>query len=50
MRAGVPVHDPVRLAAAYRDLFDGVYGDVDDETPSEGTTRNEEVPVRGTDR
>ncbi|MCS6710596.1 YvcK family protein [Brachybacterium sp. EF45031] len=26
---GIPEHDPVRLAAAYRDVFDGVYGDVD---------------------
>lgn len=26
---GSAVHDPVRLAAAYRDIFDGVYGDVD---------------------
>lgn len=31
---GTPVHDPVRLAAAYRDVFDGVYGDVEpDPTP-----------------
>jgi uncharacterized cofD-like protein len=28
--AGVPEHDPVRLAAAYRDVFDGVYGDVEE--------------------
>ncbi len=27
---GTPVHDPVRLAAAYRDVFDGVYGDVNE--------------------
>jgi len=26
---GTPHHDPVRLAAAYRDLFDDVYGDVE---------------------
>ncbi|PWH05769.1 hypothetical protein DEO23_11230 [Brachybacterium endophyticum] len=26
--AGVPEHDPVRLAAAYRDVFDGVFGDI----------------------
>lgn len=31
---GTPSHDPVRLAAAYRDLFDDVYGDVEpDPTP-----------------
>src|SRR5699024_1911541 len=28
---GTPQHDPVRLAAAYRDLFDDVYGDVETE-------------------
>ncbi|HEX7351478.1 gluconeogenesis factor YvcK family protein [Brachybacterium sp.] len=28
---GTPHHDPVRLAAAYRDLFDDVYGDVEAE-------------------
>lgn len=26
---GTPVHDPIRLAAAYRDVFDGIYGDVE---------------------
>uniref|UniRef100_UPI00404924C6 hypothetical protein n=1 Tax=Brachybacterium sp. GPGPB12 TaxID=3023517 RepID=UPI00404924C6 len=26
---GTPRHDPVRLAAAYRDLFDDAYGDVE---------------------
>ena len=28
---GTPHHDPVRLAAAYRDLFDDAYGDVEPE-------------------
>lgn len=28
--SGTHVHDPVRLAAAYRDIFDQVYGDVAD--------------------
>jgi len=28
---GTPHHDPVRLAAAYRDLFDDAYGDVETE-------------------
>jgi uncharacterized cofD-like protein len=32
---GTPHHDPLRLAAAYRDLFAGVTGDVTDEGPSE---------------
>src|SRR5699024_5007482 len=32
---GRPHHDPVRLAAAYRDLFDDAYGDVE---PTRGTT------------
>lgn len=32
---GTPHHDPVRLAAAYRDLFDDAYGDV--EPDHEGT-------------
>ncbi|GAA1489501.1 gluconeogenesis factor YvcK family protein [Brachybacterium sacelli] len=32
---GRPHHDPVRLAAAYRDLFDDAYGDVE---PTPGTT------------
>jgi uncharacterized cofD-like protein len=41
---GVPVHDPVRLAAAYRDVFDGVYGDV------EGTQDEGEGTQDGTDR
>ena len=27
-RSGVPEHDPLRLAAAFRDVFDGVVGDV----------------------
>lgn len=27
--SGIPQHDPVRLAAAYRDVFDDAYGDVD---------------------
>ncbi|MFC0674816.1 gluconeogenesis factor YvcK family protein [Brachybacterium hainanense] len=31
VRTGVAEHDPIRLAAAYRDLFDGAYGDVDDQ-------------------
>lgn len=38
--SGRPVHDPVRLAAAYRDVFDGVFGDVsnpDDIHPGEET-------------
>ena len=30
---GTPHHDPVRLAAAYRDLFDDAYGDVEPEHP-----------------
>lgn len=30
VRSGRPEHDPVRLAAAYRDIFDGAYGDVAD--------------------
>jgi len=34
VRTGVAVHDPIRLAAAYRDLFDGAYGDVDDQAPT----------------
>ena len=29
---GQPVHDPVRLAAAYRDVFDHAYGDLADAT------------------
>lgn len=31
---GQPLHDPVRLAAAYRDLFDDVYGDVPSVAPA----------------
>ncbi|SDQ44451.1 uridine diphosphate-N-acetylglucosamine-binding protein YvcK [Quadrisphaera sp. DSM 44207] len=27
-RGGVPEHDPLRLAAAFRDVFDGAWGDV----------------------
>lgn len=26
--SGSPIHDPVRLAAAYRDVFDGAFGDL----------------------
>ncbi|WP_422117465.1 gluconeogenesis factor YvcK family protein [Brachybacterium sp. UNK5269] len=33
---GLPHHDPVRLAAAYRDLFDDAYGDVE---PAAGARR-----------
>lgn len=49
---GTPTHDPVRLAAAYRDLFDDVLGDVD-----RGPTRTRPIPLprpeedaRGADR
>ncbi|MBB5831519.1 gluconeogenesis factor YvcK family protein [Brachybacterium aquaticum] len=34
---GTPRHDPVRLAAAYRDLFDDLYGDVEPEAPTTTT-------------
>ncbi|MCL6423379.1 uridine diphosphate-N-acetylglucosamine-binding protein YvcK [Brachybacterium sp. JHP9] len=33
---GTPTHDPVRLAAAYRDVFEGAYGDVDDDRRRSG--------------
>lgn len=26
--SGIPMHDPLRLAAAYRDVFDGIFADV----------------------
>lgn len=54
--AGVPVHDPVRLAAAYRDVFDGTFGDVDDRAADEPradappTAGPEEGAHDGTDR
>src|SRR5699024_150590 len=52
---GRPRHDPVRLAAAYRDLFDDVYGDVEpgprtpDPPPSTADPPSEE-DLHGTDR
>ncbi|MGO2537280.1 MAG: gluconeogenesis factor YvcK family protein, partial [Brachybacterium tyrofermentans] len=33
---GQPHHDPVRLAAAYRDLFDDAYGDVESNPSTRG--------------
>ena len=52
---GTAHHDPVRLAAAYRDLFDDVYGDV--EPGPRGTTGSagaadpsNEEELHGTDR
>lgn len=42
---GSAVHDPVRLAAAYRDIFDGVYGDV----PAPGAPRTGRSTTDGTD-
>lgn len=33
---GHPHHDPVRLAAAYRDLFDDAYGDVESNPSTQG--------------
>lgn len=33
---GTPRHDPLRLAAAYRDAFDGVLGDVGETTAPQG--------------
>ncbi|HJB09181.1 MAG TPA: uridine diphosphate-N-acetylglucosamine-binding protein YvcK [Candidatus Brachybacterium merdavium] len=52
---GRPRHDPVRLAAAYRDLFDDVYGDVEPgprtPDPSASTTDPpSEEDLHGTDR
>jgi len=29
---GTPQHDPLRLAAAYRDAFEGILGDVGETT------------------
>ncbi|MGP9693593.1 gluconeogenesis factor YvcK family protein [Brachybacterium sp. AOP25-B2-12] len=56
--SGRPVHDPVRLAAAYRDVFDGVYGDVSDLEPTapgepaadDTEPRKETREAHGTDR
>lgn len=39
---GVPVHDPVRLAAAYRDVFDGVFGDVPDASDETGGMQDDQ--------
>jgi len=38
-RGGVPEHDPLRLAAAFRDVFDGVEGDVEGRPGAPGATR-----------
>lgn len=37
---GTPHHDPVRLAAAYRDLFDDAYGDVEPAHARQGRTQH----------
>ncbi|NMA76200.1 MAG: uridine diphosphate-N-acetylglucosamine-binding protein YvcK [Actinomycetales bacterium] len=37
---GTPHHDPVRLAAAYRDLFDDAYGDVEPAHAEHGGTQH----------
>lgn len=42
--AGVAVHDPVRLAAAYRDVFDGVLGDVGQSPMHEQTQQETPAP------
>ena len=52
---GRPRHDPVRLAAAYRDLFDDVYGDVEPgpRTPDPSASTADppsEEDLHGTDR
>lgn len=46
---GTPQHDPVRLAAAYRDVFADVYGDVDGPSDPTGPTEPEE-DAHGADR
>ena len=51
---GTPHHDPVRLAAAYRDVFDDAFGDVesvqgDDEDTTTGAARNFEEDAHGAD-
>ena len=45
---GSPQHDPVRLAAAYRDVFDDVYGDVEQQ-PDRDQDPEEEI-ADGADR
>ncbi|WP_114854715.1 gluconeogenesis factor YvcK family protein [Brachybacterium sp. YJGR34] len=43
---GRPHHDPVRLAAAYRDLFDDAYGDVEPEiSPAAGRRTRTPHPI-----
>lgn len=46
---GSPRHDPVRLAGAYRDLFDDVYGDVEAEPPRRRGTMNRSENEEGLD-
>ena len=47
---GTPRHDPVRLAAAYRDLFDDAYGDVErGDDRSASRRKRPHRTTRGTD-
>ncbi|MFC7374400.1 MULTISPECIES: uridine diphosphate-N-acetylglucosamine-binding protein YvcK [unclassified Brachybacterium] len=52
---GLPHHDPVRLAAAYRDLFDDAYGDVEparseNHGAAGADAESSEEDLHGTDR
>lgn len=46
---GSATHDPVRLAAAYRDIFDGVYGDVEPDPSTAVSAPQGPPPSAGAD-